>query len=141
MPSSRRDFFSLFPALCAFPLLGSSQGTLRSGTFRFSDLEVHKDPDATFRSILDGTTRSGFRLGLTEVFLLPRTAPRHASRHPHDELLLISQGEVEVTVAGNTDKLGPGSAAYVAAGEEHVITNVGASPAQYFEIEIGPKTS
>ena len=34
-------------------------------------------------------------------------------------MFLISEGEVEVTIAGKTTTLGPGSVAFAAAGDEH----------------------
>jgi (S)-ureidoglycine aminohydrolase len=124
--------------VCALILLsakaGSSQSTLKSGTYRFEDLSSQKQENATFRPILDGLTRSGVRVDVHEVFLLPGSSPHHAHRHQQEELFLISEGEVEVTINGKTTKLGPGSAAYAASEDEHQIQNVGTRPAQYFEV-------
>jgi mannose-6-phosphate isomerase-like protein (cupin superfamily) len=39
-----------------------------------------------------------------------------------------------MNVAGRTGNFGPGSAAFVASGDEHDIQNVGTRPAQYFEV-------
>jgi (S)-ureidoglycine aminohydrolase len=113
---------------------GSGQSTLKSATYRFEDLTEKKEASATFRPILDGLTRSGSRIDLHEVFLLPGSAPHHVHRHPEDVLFLVSEGEVKMTVAGKTATLGPGSAAFVASGDEHEIQNVGTRPAQYFEV-------
>ncbi len=124
--------------VCALILLsakpGSSQSTLKSGTYRFEDLSSQKQENSTFRPILDGLTRSGVRVDVHEVFLLPGSSPHHAHRHQQEELFLISEGEVEVTINGKTTKLGPGSAAYAASEDEHQIQNVGTRPAQYFEV-------
>jgi (S)-ureidoglycine aminohydrolase len=129
--------------VCAFLLLlpkpGSGQSTLRSGTYRFEDLPSQKQDNATFRPILDGLTRSGMRVDVHEVFLLPGSAPHHAHRHQQEELFLISEGEVEVTINGKATKLGPGSAAYAASEDEHQIQNVGTRPAQYFEVILDAK--
>lgn len=129
--------------VCALPLLfakpGSSQSTLKSGTYRFEDLTSQKQENATFRPILDGLTRSGMRVDVHEVFLLPGSSPHHAHRHQQEELFLISEGEVEVTINGKATKLGPGSAAYAASEDEHQIQNVGTRPAQYFEVILDAK--
>lgn len=129
--------------VCALILLlakaGSSQSTLKSGMYRFEDLSSQKQENATFRPILDGLTRSGARVDVHEVFLLPGSSPHHAHRHQQEELFLISEGEVEVTINGKTTKLGPGSAAYAASEDEHQIQNVGTRPAQYFEVILDAK--
>ena len=125
--------------LLLLPKVGSSQSTLKSGTYRFEDLTSQKEANATFRPILDGLTRSGVRVDVHEVFLLPGSTPHHAHRHQQEELFLISEGEVEVTISGKTTKLGPGSAAYAASEDEHQIQNVGTRPAQYFEVILDAK--
>jgi (S)-ureidoglycine aminohydrolase len=125
--------------LLLLPKASSSQSSLRSGTYRFEDLSSQKQENATFRPILDGLTRSGVRMDVHEVFLLPGSSPHHAHRHQQEELFLISEGEVEVTINGKTTKLGPGSAAFAASEDEHQIQNVGTRPAQYFEVIIDAK--
>jgi mannose-6-phosphate isomerase-like protein (cupin superfamily) len=123
--------------LVLLPKVSSSQSTLKSGTFRFEDLTSQRQENATFRPILDGLTHSGVRVDVHEVFLLPGSSPHHAHRHQQEELFLVSEGEVEVTISGKTTKLGPGSAAFAASGDEHQIQNVGTRPVQYFEVIIG----
>ena len=113
---------------------GSGSGTLKSATYRFDDLVAQKQANATFRPILDGLTQSGYRIDVHEVFLLPGSSPHHAHRHQQAVIFLISEGELQVNVAGKSANLGPGSAAYVASGDEHDIQNVSARPAHYLEI-------
>ncbi len=128
-------------AVFLFPKSGSGQSTLQSRTYRFEDLASQKEANATFRPILDGLTHNGVRIHVHEVFLLPGSSPHHAHHHQQEEMFLISEGEVEVTISGNTTKLGPGSVAFVAAGDEHQIQNVGTRPAQYFEIIFDPQAA
>jgi mannose-6-phosphate isomerase-like protein (cupin superfamily) len=56
-------------------------------------------------------------------------------------MFFVSEGEVQVTIAGKTTKLSPGSAAFVAPGDQHQIENVGTHPAQYFEIILDPSAT
>jgi mannose-6-phosphate isomerase-like protein (cupin superfamily) len=125
-------------AVLLLPKPGSGQSTLQSHTYRFEDLTSQKEANETFRPILDGMTRNGVHLHVHEVFLLPGSSPQHAHHHQQEEMFLVSEGEVQVTIGGNTTKLGPGSAAFVAAGDQHQIANVGTRPAQYFEIILDP---
>jgi quercetin dioxygenase-like cupin family protein len=46
---------------------------------------------------------------------------------------------MEVTISGNSTRLGPGSVAYVASNLEHGWRNVGDTRAQYFVVALGPK--
>jgi mannose-6-phosphate isomerase-like protein (cupin superfamily) len=125
-------------AVFLFPKSGSGQSTLQSRTYRFEDLTSQKEANATFRPILDGLTHSGVHLHVHEVFLLPGSSPHHAHHHQQEEMFLISEGQVEVTIGDKTTKLGPGSAAFVAPGDQHQIQNIGTSPAEYFEIILDP---
>jgi len=52
-------------------------------------------------------------------------------------MIMIREGTMEVTIAGKSAKLGPGSVAYVASNEEHGWKNVGTTRAQYFILAIG----
>ena len=50
---------------------------------------------------------------------------------------MIHEGTMEVTISGNTTKLGPGSSAFVASGEEHGWRNAGSTRALYFVLALG----
>ena len=52
----------------------------------------------------------------------------------------MSKGSLEVTIAGKTSTIGPGSAAYVHSGEEHGVRNNGTVEAQYFVVATGTET-
>jgi mannose-6-phosphate isomerase-like protein (cupin superfamily) len=51
---------------------------------------------------------------------------------------LIREGTVELTVNGKNYQLGPGSVGFVHSNDEDGIRNVGAIPATYFVVAIGP---
>jgi mannose-6-phosphate isomerase-like protein (cupin superfamily) len=128
---------SIFLLAILLPLPGSGQSTLKSAMFPFDSLKEQKEENATFRPILDGLVHSGIRIDVHEVFLLPGSLPHHMHHHSMDELFLVSEGEVEMTIAGKKTRLGPGSAAFAASGDEHQIQNLGTRPAQYFEVILG----
>jgi quercetin dioxygenase-like cupin family protein len=67
----------------------------------------------------------------------PGQAPHPPHHHVHEEMILIHEGTLEVTIAGRISRLGPGSIAYVASGEEHGWRNVGTGPANYFVLALG----
>ncbi len=110
---------------------------LRAKAYRFEDLQVRAKGQNRSRSILDGTTHTGFPIELHESELAPGAMPHPPHHHEHEEVFLIREGALEVTIAGERARLGPGSVGYVASNVEHGIKNVGTSRAQYFVIALG----
>jgi mannose-6-phosphate isomerase-like protein (cupin superfamily) len=66
--------------------------------------------------------------------------PHPPHHHVHEEMFLVSKGTLEVTIAGKSTVIGPGSAAYVHSDEEHGVRNTGQEPAQYFVVAIGTES-
>jgi len=143
MAFSRRDIFRLLPQLTA--LAGSTatksfaaaDSTLPSKAYRFEDLPVHRSAQNASRPVLEGETHSGWHIELHESDLQPGGTPHPPHHHVHEEMFLVREGTLEVTIAGRTSRLGPGSAAFVASNDEHGIRNVGADDAQYFVLALG----
>ena len=50
---------------------------------------------------------------------------------------MMREGTLEVTIAGETSRIGPGSVAYVASNQEHGVRNPGPGHAQYFVFALG----
>lgn len=136
MKLSRRCFgFSL-------PFLVKSEAAvppaaLPSATFRFEDLPVRKTGSLVSRQILKGTTHTGFDVDLHESELGPAQTPHSPHQHVHEELLLIKEGQLEITVNGKTTQLDAGSVAYMASGDLHGWKNSGTTTARYFVMALG----
>jgi mannose-6-phosphate isomerase-like protein (cupin superfamily) len=106
----------------------------------FDKLPVHTNATNVSRSILNGMTHAGCHLEVHETTLQPGQMPHPPHHHTHEELFLIMSGTLELTIAGKTTIIGPGSAAFVHSGEEHGAKNSGMEPAQYFVVAIGTET-
>jgi mannose-6-phosphate isomerase-like protein (cupin superfamily) len=72
-----------------------------------------------------------------ETDLAPGAMPHPAHHHAHEEVFLVREGTLEVTITGRASRLGPGSVAYVASNEEHGIRNPETTHTQYFVIALG----
>jgi len=110
---------------------------LQSKTYSYPDLPVKVNGSNRQRAVLDGATHSGFPINLHMTELGPGQAPHAPHHHVHEEMIMLHEGTLEVTIAGRIATLGPGSIAYVASGEEHGWRNVGTGRANYFVLALG----
>jgi mannose-6-phosphate isomerase-like protein (cupin superfamily) len=136
MKYSRRDLSLLLAALATGE--AAADGTaLASGTFDHDALPARTNGPNQVRPILQGQTHTGTPIELHETELAPGQAPHPPHHHVHEEMLMIRDGTLEVTIGDKKTNLGPGSAAYVASNEHHGWRNVGTSRAKYFVLALG----
>src|ERR1051326_6427090 len=113
---SRRDLNLLFPA--AFAAMNTATNAaaqnapLVSNTYKFEDLAVHPSGQNRSRPILKGDTHTGLPIELHMTELAPGQAPHPPHRHVHEEMVMVQEGMLEVTIAGRVATLGPGSSAF-----------------------------
>ena len=145
MISSRRDLSLLLPLLaaCASAANAEDASVLPSGVYEFDQLPVRTDAKtgAQFRQVLHGTTHDGFPIDLHITTMPPGQMPHPPHHHVHEEMMLIQQGSLEVTINGTTKIAGPGSVIYIHSNEEHGLKCSGSSAAQYFVLALGHQTS
>ena len=136
MKYSRRDW-SLALAAMAAASQAKAEPALPSKCLRYEDLPVKANGANRQRAVLKGETHSGFAIEMHETELAPGEAPHPPHHHVHEEMILIREGTMAVTILGNTTQLGPGSVAYIASGEEHGWRNVGSTRAKYMVMALG----
>jgi mannose-6-phosphate isomerase-like protein (cupin superfamily) len=136
MTLSRRDLTLLLPALISGQT-PSGAGAGLSQTFRNEDITPSRSGPLTSRQMLRTRTRSGLPLDLHESELPAGLAPHEPHRHLHEEMLLIREGALDVTIAGTTTRLGPGSSAYISSNQLHGWRNAGTITARYFVLAVG----
>lgn len=109
-----------------------------SKTFRYEDLPVRPSGNGQNRArpVLDGRTHTGMRVEMHETELGPGLAPHPPHRHVHEELVIVNEGTLEVTIGGNVSRIGAGSVAYIESNIEHGWKNTGAGKARYYVITL-----
>ena len=140
MSYSRRELNLLLPALAAAARASAGENdTLAAKCYPFESLPAKTNPNThnESRQVFDGKSHSGCRLDMHITTLAPGQMPHPPHTHPHDELVTIQNGTLEVTMAGDTSRVSPGSVIYVDGTKLHGWKNVGDSPAQYFVLAIG----
>ncbi len=135
----RNLLFSL--AAIAATRVAAQEKALASAAYRFEDLPVRKNPNGktVSRAVLDGETHDGFAVEAHETTLSPGAEPHPPHRHVHEEMFLLREGAIDITISGRTTRLGPGAVAFVASNEEHGVRNTATEPAQYFVVALGAK--
>jgi len=137
MKYSRRECCLMLPALTASGLAAAEPAAIKTTVRRFEDLPVNAGGKNRFRPIVEGLLHDGHPLEAHATELAPGAMPHAAHHHQHEEMFLVREGAVEVTVNGKSTHLGPGGVAFIASNDEHGIQNAGTVPAQYFVIAMG----
>jgi mannose-6-phosphate isomerase-like protein (cupin superfamily) len=150
MGATRRELFIALPALAAYLASGEEAVAAQSNSAAsqpiasfvkpFDQLTAKQNGTNTSRAIVNGTTASGCILEVHETTLGPGMSPHPPHHHKHDEMFLMMKGTLDVTIAGKTSTIGPGSAAYVHSDEEHGVRNTGTTDAQYFVVATGAES-
>ena len=130
---TRRDLTLLSAGLLATAAKAQKLAVLPSKAYRFEDLVVKGNS----RPVFDGVTHTGFHLEFHETELAPGASPHPPHRHEHDEMIMIREGTIEVTIEGHVSVIGPGSVIYAASNDLHGMKNIGATKAQYFVTALG----
>ena len=138
MNYSRRDLTLLLPALAAAAAQAQTDShKLPAHAYKYEDLPVKVNKTNRGRAVLRGDTHSGFPIELHMTELDPGQAPHAPHRHVHEEIFMLREGTVDMTISGQTTRLGPGSVAYIASNEMHGLINSGTGAAHYFVIALG----
>jgi mannose-6-phosphate isomerase-like protein (cupin superfamily) len=141
MGFTRREACTLIPALVAgtgIPGFITQDDSLQSATFGFEEMHVQNSDHAQIRAIIKGKLATGEHIEAHETTLPPNGFPHPPHHHVHSEMWLIREGTVEITINGVNHRLSAGSVGFVRSNEEHGIKNVGAVPAVYYVVAIGP---
>ncbi len=131
----------LLPAILPAEASADEPNVLPSAMFPFEKLTPRTSNSATIRNVLKGKLATGESLEVHETTLSPGGTPHPPHRHLHSEMWLIREGTVELTVEGKSTQMGPGSVGFVRSNEEHAIKNIGAQPATYFVVAVGPSAA
>ncbi len=140
MNYTRRDLSLLLPLAAAATAQAQKSAVVPSKAFVYEDLPVKVNGANKQRAVLKGDTHSGYPIELHLTELGAGQAPHAPHKHIHEEMLMLQDGVLDVTINGQVTHLSAGSVAYVASNEEHGWRNPGTIRAQYFVIALGPNT-
>ena len=116
------------------PPQASASAPLVSKVFEWASLQAVPIPNGERRMVLDGPTETVDLLHVHVTTLAPGKISGEPVRHLQEEVLIIKEGEVEVSLDGTTQKAGPGSILFFAAGAVTALRNAGTTPATYYVV-------
>ncbi len=130
---------AMLPAAASLAEASGQDGSLPSAGYSFETLVVKTAPSgAQTRAIFKGKLATGESIETHATTLPPGAMSHPPHHHVHSEIFFMGEGTLELTVNGKTYPLGPGSVGFVRSNEEHGVKNVGATPANYFVVAVGP---
>ena len=143
MRLTRRELSLLMPALAATAAAQEepAKQALPAKVYKYSDLPVKQNGKNQTRAVLDGLTHLKDPVEVHITQLGPGEQPHGPHSHAHEEMVMLSKGELDVTISGKTTRIGPGSVGYVASGLVHGWKNPGTEPAEYFVVALGPRSA
>lgn len=88
---------------------------------------------------LAGMLKAGnLQLEIHETRQQPGTPHEAVGTHLHNELWLVTEGEVELVTNGVARLMKPGDVGICCAGDLHYVRNAGTTPCSYFVVTVGP---
>lgn len=117
---------SLFLSFICCTLIGFGQDALKpieAKIYHWADAPVSKKENMEQRPLLEGSSVAFKHIKIHATTVYPNQAPHPGHRHDEEEMIIIKEGELTVTVEGKTQLLGAGSVALFMSGEEHGFEN------------------
>jgi len=119
--------------ISGFSLTAQQKDSLLSGVYYWNKLEPIKEDTRVRRQVLDGKSFALNNLEIHTSTLEPGKAPHPPHVHAdQEELMIVKEGQVKITIGRTSKILGPGSIAFAMPGDEHGIENAGNTQATYY---------
>jgi quercetin dioxygenase-like cupin family protein len=154
MKYSRRDLGFLLPALAAAKTSAQSISSasnaapaadnsveklpvLKTKAYKFDELPVATNGKNKQRRMFTAKTHTGFKMESHQSDIAPGEVNHPPHQHLREEMMLVREGVMELTISGVPYRLGPGDVGVIGSNEIHNAKNVGPTRAQYFIVNIG----
>jgi mannose-6-phosphate isomerase-like protein (cupin superfamily) len=155
MKYSRRQLSFLLPALAAATASAQNKGkqaepaaaapapgveqlpVMKTQAFLFKDIPVTTNGKNTSKRMFTAKTHTGFKIESHMSDIAPGEVNHPPHQHLREEMMMIREGTMELTIAGKPYRLGPGDVGVIGSNEMHNAKNVGTTRALYFIVNIG----
>lgn len=114
----------------------AAAGSLRSAVFDWTTLPAKPTRTGERREVFSGPTVTCASLSCHVTTLNAGERAHEPHRHPDEEIIIVKEGAVEITIDGEARTLGRGSIAFVGSNDEHGLRNAGETPASYYVVRV-----
>lgn len=149
---TRRDVVMMLPAIAAAhaaqagqdaaqaPAPAGAQGPqatpLPAKVYHSSAIPYKGDGTKKARRFFYGPEQSGYNLEMHETVLGPGVETHPPHTHRHQEIIIVIEGTVQVSMNGKTDTVEAGSVIFYDPDTPHNLRNIGTTPARYYVVEL-----
>lgn len=116
--------------------LEPEEAKLPSTVISWEEIQARPRPGGRSWQVVEAPTATLFGIESHVTELAAGQAPHPPHRHFEEELLLVKEGTLEVTIEGVAKRIGPGGFVFVASNDLHGWRNAGDTTARYFVIQI-----
>lgn len=121
-------------------LMAQKTDSLPARVYNWTSLTPKKEENRVVRQVMEGSTTSLSHFEVHSTTLEPGKAPHPPHAHEDmEELIIIKEGQVKITINDTSKILGPGSIAFAMPGDKHGIENTGNTKATYYILKYKSK--
>ncbi|HVW08708.1 MAG TPA: cupin domain-containing protein [Bryobacteraceae bacterium] len=141
MNISRREIGMLLPALATVAAAQQANAALPSKVYETEAIPYTGDAKKKGRRFFQGTTHTGFHLEMHETQLGPGEISHPPHKHVNEEVIVIVEGTIDVSIEGKATRANAGSVTYFASNDLHNFKNVGTGTCRYYVLELHGDTA
>ena len=152
MTWSRREVVAMLPALAAAQAALADQGApalqaaqapqgpqttaLPAKVYHSAEIPYKGDAKKKARRFFYGPEHSGYNLEMHETVLGPGVETHPPHTHSHQEIIILVEGTVQVSMDGRTETVEAGSVIFYEPDRPHNLRNTGTVPCRYYVVEL-----
>jgi len=142
---TRRDVMMMLPALAAAQAAHAGQAAAAQGpqttplparVYHSSAIPYKGDEKKKARRFFYGPEQTGYNLEMHETVLGPGVETHPPHTHAHQEIIILIEGTVQVSMDGRTETVEAGSVIFYHPDRPHNLRNTGTTPARYYVVEL-----
>lgn len=116
--------------------LPAAPGRMGSAIWNWNDLKAEATKTGERRAVTSMPTSTLKNFSCHVTTLNAGIAPHAPHSHPDEEVVLVTEGELDVTINGITTRATAGSIIFISSGDEHGWRNAGDKAATYYVMRV-----
>ena len=115
---------------------GPQTTALPAKVYHSAEIPYKGDAKKKARRFFYGPEHSGYNLEMHETVLGPGVETHPPHTHSHQEIIILVEGTVQVSMDGRTETVEAGSVIFYEPDRPHNLRNTGTVPCRYYVVEL-----